>query len=76
MLHKIAAALVAYGPPGVFLLALLDSVGVPLPSAMDILLLLVAWKTPDRAYFTAAMATAQTAIFPSDCRIARAPIRP
>jgi len=62
LLHKIAEALVAYGPPGVFLLALLDSVGVPLPSAMDLLLLLVAWKTPDRAYFTAAMATAGSLI--------------
>ncbi len=57
MLHKIADALIAFGPPGVLLLALLDSIGVPLPAAMDALLLLVAWKTPDRAYLTAALAT-------------------
>ncbi len=56
MLHKIAEALIAYGPPGVFLLALLDSLGVPLPAAIDALLLLVAWKTPDRAYLTASLA--------------------
>jgi membrane protein DedA with SNARE-associated domain len=56
LLHKIAAALIAYGPPGVFLLALLDSLGVPLPAAIDALLLLVAWKTPDRAYLTAGLA--------------------
>ncbi len=56
MLHKIAEALIAYGPPGVFLLALLDSLGVPLPAAIDVLLLLVAWKTPDRAYLTAGLA--------------------
>ncbi len=56
MLHKIAEALIAYGPPGVFLLALLDSLGVPLPAAIDALLLLVAWKTPDRAYLTAGLA--------------------
>ena len=56
MLHKIAEALIAYGPPGVFLLALLDSLGVPLPAAIDALLLLVAWKTPDRAYLTACLA--------------------
>ena len=56
MLHKIADALIAYGPPGVFLLALLDSLGVPLPAAIDALLLLVAWKTPDRAYLTACLA--------------------
>lgn len=56
MLPRIAAVLIAYGPPGVFLLAVLDSVGVPLPEAIDALLLLVAWKTPDHAYFTAALA--------------------
>ncbi len=42
---------------GVFLLALLDSSGVPLPAAMDFLLMFVAYKSPDRAYLTAAMAT-------------------
>jgi membrane protein DedA with SNARE-associated domain len=56
LLHKIAEALIAYGPPGVFLLALLDSLGVPLPAAIDALVLLVAWKTPDRAYLTACLA--------------------
>jgi membrane protein DedA with SNARE-associated domain len=49
---------VAFGPAGVFLLALLDSAGVPLPAALDALLILVAVKTPDRALITAALATA------------------
>ncbi len=47
---------------GVFLLALLDSIGIPLPAAMDFLLLAVAWKTPDRAYLTAALAVAGSLI--------------
>ena len=54
LLHKIADALIAFGPPGVFLLALLDSIGVPLPGGDGLLCCwLVAWKTPDRAYLTA-----------------------
>ena len=56
LLHRIVDALIAYGPPGVFLLSLLDSLGVPLPAAIDALLLVVAWKTPDRAYLTAGLA--------------------
>lgn len=47
----------AFGPVGVFLLAALDSVGIPLPAAMDALLILVAVKSPDRAWITAAAAT-------------------
>ena len=56
MLAKITAALVAYGPWGVFLIGLVDSLGVPLPATMDALLILIAVKAPERAYFTAAMA--------------------
>lgn len=56
MLSRIAAALIAYGPWGVFLLGFFDSVGIPLPATMDALLLLVAVKAPHRAYFTALMA--------------------
>lgn len=56
MLHTLSEALIRFGPAGVLLLAVLDSAGVPLPAAMDFVLMLVAWKSPDRAYFTAAMA--------------------
>ena len=59
LLHKIAVALVAYGPWGVFLLSVIDSMGVPLPAAMDALVIGVAatsTDTPQRAYFTALMA--------------------
>jgi membrane protein YqaA with SNARE-associated domain len=55
-LHHISDVLVQYGPFGVLLLAVLDSVGVPLPDAMDLLIIYIAWKSPDRAWFTATMA--------------------
>lgn len=58
MLHTLSEALVRFGPAGVFLLAVLDSSGVPIPAAMDFLLMYVAFKSPDRAYLTAAMAVA------------------
>lgn len=56
MLAKITAALVAYGPWGVLLVGFLDSLGVPLPAAMDALLIFLAAKAPERALFAAAMA--------------------
>jgi membrane protein DedA with SNARE-associated domain len=56
MLSKIVAALIAFGPWGVFLLGFIDSLGIPLPATMDALVVLVAVKAPHRAYFTALMA--------------------
>jgi membrane protein YqaA with SNARE-associated domain len=56
LLAKIAAALVTYGPWGVLLIGLIDSVGLPLPATMDALLILIAVKAPGRAYFAALMA--------------------
>jgi len=56
LLTHITTALVAYGPWGIFLIGFLDSLGVPLPAAMDALLVLIAVKAPERAYLTAAMA--------------------
>jgi membrane protein YqaA with SNARE-associated domain len=58
LLRHIAQVLIAYGPVGVFVLALIDSLGIPLPAAIDALLLVVAWKTPDRAWITAGLAIA------------------
>ena len=49
----------AYGPWGIFLLALVDSLGVPLPAAMDVSLLFIAAGSahhPRSAYFAALMA--------------------
>jgi membrane protein YqaA with SNARE-associated domain len=60
LLSKIVAALIAFGPCGVFLLGFIDSLGIPLPATMDALLILVAVKAPQRAYFTALMAVLGT----------------
>jgi len=62
LLVKIQAALLAFGPFGVFLLGVIDSLGVPLPGAMDGLVLYIAVKEPQRAYFTALMAAAGSLI--------------
>jgi len=56
MLGRIANALIAFGPWGIFLLGFLDSMGVPLPAVIDALMITVAIKTPERAWFTAFMA--------------------
>ena len=60
MFSKIAAALITFGPWGVFLLGFIDSLGIPLPATMDALLILVAVKASQRAYFTALMAVLGT----------------
>jgi membrane protein YqaA with SNARE-associated domain len=53
---KLTTALLAFGPFGILLVALLDSTVVPLPAGVDVLLLTIAVKEPQRAYFAAAMA--------------------
>ncbi len=61
LLHKIAIALVAYGPWGILVIAALDSLGVPLPAAVDLLLAGTAASNPHaplRAYGAAMLATA------------------
>ena len=62
MLKHLFETLIAYGPAGLFLIGLLDSIGIPLPAAMDALLLAVAVQTPERAYFAAALAVAGSLI--------------
>ena len=56
LFSKITSALVAYGPWGVFLMGFIDSLGVPLPATLDFLLIVIAVKAPQRAYFSALMA--------------------
>jgi membrane protein YqaA with SNARE-associated domain len=56
LLRKLANALVTFGPWGVFLIGFVDSLGVPLPAAIDAMLITVAIEAPQRAYFTALMA--------------------
>lgn len=56
MLQKLTYALITYGPWGIFLIGIIDSLGIPLPAAMDALLVITAVKEPQRAYFTAFLA--------------------
>ena len=49
---KLTSALVAYGPLGVLVIGFIDSLGIPLP-AMDLLLIVIGVKAPDRAYYAA-----------------------
>lgn len=65
MLHKITAVLVAFGPLGVFLLSIADSLGIPLPAAMDLLLITVgagSVRNPRHAYLTALVAVVGSVI--------------
>ena len=58
-MHKITEALLAYGTWGVLLLTFLDSMGIPIPAAIDVLLLGVAASSvdnPQHAYLTALLA--------------------
>jgi membrane protein YqaA with SNARE-associated domain len=50
------ANLVALGPFGIFLLALLDSTGVPVVGGVDALLVVLANQRPDLAYLCAGLA--------------------
>jgi membrane protein YqaA with SNARE-associated domain len=55
MLAKLTAALVAFGPFGILILAFIDSAGIPVASGMDALVIVVAAKAPSRAVLAASM---------------------
>jgi membrane protein YqaA with SNARE-associated domain len=46
-------SLLALGLPGLFLIALLDSAGVPLPGGVDIVLMLLSWRQPSLFFLVA-----------------------
>lgn len=50
--------LIAWGPQGLFLLAILDSAGVPVVGGVDLLLVNVAAANPSKAYWAAGCAVA------------------
>ena len=50
-------SLLALGVPGLFLIALLDSAGIPLPGGVDVVLLLLVWRQPS-LFLLAALAAA------------------
>lgn len=56
LIHHISAALVSYGIWGLLLLAFLDSAGIPVSAGMDAIVIVVAAKSPERAYLGAALA--------------------
>ena len=49
-------ALLAYGPPGLLILAVLDSAGVPVIGGVDALLVAIAVQKPDQAFLAAIFA--------------------
>ena len=61
-LQNLSQTLVAYGPVGIFLLTLVDSSGVPLPTAGDLLLVKLSADHPARAPLFAALAIAGSLI--------------
>jgi len=56
MLKHLVETLIEYGPLGLFVIGVLDSMGIPLPAAMDALLLTYSVSHPEKAYFAAAVA--------------------
>jgi membrane protein YqaA with SNARE-associated domain len=58
LLKSIGDALIAFGPVGLFVIGLLDSLGVPLVGGVDALMIYLAVKTPHMAYIAATTATA------------------
>lgn len=59
---SLAAWLKDLGPAGAFLLAVLDSAGIPLPTGVDLMLILTAITNPDLGWTTAALAIIGSAI--------------
>lgn len=51
--HQIVEALLTWGPYGLFLLAVLDSIGLPIVGGVDGLLIAIATNKPDQAYWAA-----------------------
>ena len=45
-MDRLRDTLLALGVPGLFLIAVLDSAGVPLPGGVDIVLMLLSWQQP------------------------------
>jgi membrane protein YqaA with SNARE-associated domain len=55
-LRQFSHVFIAYGPPGLLLLAVLDSAGVPIVGGVDALLIAVSTQSPDSAYLAATFA--------------------
>ncbi len=55
---QFVATLLSWGPGGLFLLAILDSAGLPVVGGVDFLLVAIAVSNPERAYLAAVCAIA------------------
>ncbi len=55
-MKKLLASLIAMGPTGLFLLAILDGAGLPVPGGVDVLVVFLASQHPAYAYQLAAFA--------------------
>lgn len=62
LLRDLTNFLIAVGPWGLSALAFLESLGVPIPGALDAYLIFLAVKEPDRAYWYAAITVAGSTI--------------
>jgi membrane protein DedA with SNARE-associated domain len=61
-MHAIVQILIAWGIPGLFLLAVADSAGAPLPAGVDALLVTLAVMRPGMAYLAATLAVLGSAL--------------
>jgi membrane protein YqaA with SNARE-associated domain len=55
-MDSIKTTLLAFGLPGLFLIAFLDSAGVPLPGGVDLVVMLLSWQRPELFVAIAALA--------------------
>jgi membrane protein YqaA with SNARE-associated domain len=61
-MNKIKASLLAWGIPGLFLFALLDGAGLPIPGGLDFAVVLLATEMPERYLWLAAVAVVGSTI--------------
>lgn len=61
-MKKLLAALVAWGPGGLFLAALIDGAGVPVPGGVDVLIIYLAGQRPENPALLALVAVAGSTI--------------
>ena len=61
-MNRFSDSLLALGLPGLFLIALIDSAGIPLPGGVDIVIMLLAWQQPSIFILVALMAATGSTI--------------
>ncbi|HYP09738.1 MAG TPA: VTT domain-containing protein [Bryobacteraceae bacterium] len=55
-MKEFLASLIAWGSPGLFIAALLDGAGLPIPGGVDVLVMYLASQSPERAIWLAVIA--------------------